>query len=162
MRNMPDIKIEKQKERDVTPLTLSIETADGICLPLIKRGTPIPVSKVSIFTTTVENQSSLKIHVLQGERKMVVNNKTLGRFIVDGIPPAPRGILQIEVHFNIDAKGVLNVKAKDKTTDHELKITIIGSAGVSQKEIDKMKKDAEMHAEEDKKIVEITKPSRRS
>lgn len=139
---------------DVTPLTLGIETLGEIMTPLIERNTTIPTSKSQIFSTAADNQSSVEIHVLQGERKMAADNKSLGRFILSGIPPAPRGIPQIEVTFDIDANGILNVSAKDKATGKEQKITITGSSGLSKEEIEKMKKDAELHQEEDKKKKE--------
>ncbi len=139
---------------DVTPLTLGIETMGGIRTPLIERNTTIPTSKSQIFSTAADNQPSVEIHILQGEREMAVDNKTLGRFILDGIPPSPRGIPQIEVSFDIDANGILSVKAKDKATGKEQSVRIEASSGLSQEEIDKMKKDAEAHAEEDKKKKE--------
>lgn len=136
---------------DVTPLTLGIETLGGVATPLIERNTTIPTSKSQIFSTAAEGQTSVEIHVLQGERPMASDNKTLGRFILDGIPPAPRGIPQVEVTFDIDVNGILNVKAKDKATAREQKITITASSGLSKEEVEKMKKEAELHAEEDKK-----------
>jgi len=139
---------------DVTPLTLGIETMGGIRTPLIERNTTIPTSKSQIFSTAADNQPSVEIHVLQGEREMASDNKTLGRFILDGIPPAPRGVPQVEVTFDIDANGILNVKAKDKATGKEQSIRIEASSGLNQEEIDKMKRDAEAHAEEDKKKKE--------
>ncbi len=139
---------------DVTPLTLGIETMGGVSTPLIERNTTIPTSKSQIFSTAADNQTSVEIHVVQGERSMASDNKTLGRFILDGIPPAPRGVPQIEVSFDLDANGILNVSAKDKATGKEQKITITASSGLSEEEIEKMKKDAEMHAEEDKKKKE--------
>jgi len=139
---------------DVTPLTLGIETLGGVGTPLIERNTTVPTSKSQIFSTAAESQTSVEIHVLQGERPMATDNKTLGRFILDGIPPAPRGIPQIEVKFDIDANGILNVSAKDKATSREQKITITASSGLSEEEVEKMKKDAESHAEEDKKKKE--------
>jgi len=139
---------------DVTPLTLGIETLGGVATPLIERNTTIPTSKSQIFSTAADNQTTVEIHVLQGERPMASDNKTLGRFILDGIPPAPRGVPQIEVTFDIDANGILNVSAKDKATGKEQKITITASSGLSKEEIEKMKKEAEMHAEEDKKKKE--------
>ncbi len=139
---------------DVTPLTLGIETLGGVATPLIERNTTIPTSKSQIFSTAADSQTSVEIHVLQGERPMASDNKTLGRFILDGIPPAPRGIPQIEVKFDIDANGILNVSAKDKATGKEQKITITASSGLSKEEVEKMKKEAEMHAEEDKKKKE--------
>jgi len=135
---------------DVTPLTLGIETMGGIRTPLIERNTTIPTSKSQIFSTAADNQNTVEIHVLQGERQMAVDNKTLGRFTLSGIPPAPRGIPQIEVSFDIDANGILNVKAVDKATNKEQSITIKSSSGLSEAEVEKMKKDAEAHAEEDK------------
>lgn len=140
---------------DVTPLTLGIETLGGIRTPLIDRNTTIPTSKSQTFSTAADNQTSVEIHVLQGEREMASDNKTLGRFILSGIPPAPRGIPQVEVKFDIDANGILNVSAKDKATGKEQKITIQASSGLSKDEIEKMKKDAELHAEEDKKKKEL-------
>ncbi len=139
---------------DVTPLTLGIETMGGIRTPLIEKNTTIPASKSQIFSTAVDNQPSVDIHVVQGEREMAADNKSLGRFILDGIAPAPRGVPQIEVKFDIDANGILNVKAVDKGTGKEQSITIQGSTGLSEEEIEKMKKDAEAHAEEDKKKKE--------
>ncbi|MFA6306330.1 MAG: molecular chaperone DnaK [Patescibacteria group bacterium] len=139
---------------DVTPLTLGIETLGGVATALIERNTTIPTSKSQIFSTAAEGQTSVEIHVLQGERPMAADNKTLGRFILDGIPPAPRGVPQVEVSFDIDANGILNVKAKDKATSKEQKITITASSGLSKEEVEKMKKEAELHAEEDKKKKE--------
>ncbi len=139
---------------DVTPLTLGIETMGGISTPLIERNTTVPTKKSQIFSTAADNQPSVEIHVLQGEREVASGNKTLGRFILDGIAPAPRGIPQIEVTFDIDANGILNVSAKDKATGKEQSIRIEASTGVSEEEIEKMKKDAEAHAEEDKKKKE--------
>lgn len=139
---------------DVTPLTLGIETLGGVMTPLIERNTTIPTSKTQIFSTAADNQTSVEIHVLQGERPMAADNKTLGRFILDGIPPAPRGVPQIEVTFDIDANGILNVSAKDKATGKEQKITITASSGLSKEEVERMRKEAEMHAEEDKKKKE--------
>ena len=139
---------------DVTPLSLGIETLGGICTKLIEKNTTIPANKTQIFSTAADNQTSVEIHVLQGEREMAADNRTLGRFILDGVPPAPRGVPQIEVSFDIDANGILNVSAKDKATGKEQKITITASSGLSDEEIEKMKKDAESHAEEDKKKKE--------
>jgi len=136
---------------DVTPLTLGIETLGGVMTPLIERNTTIPTSKSQVFSTAADGQTSVEIHVLQGERPMAPDNKTLGRFILDGIPTAPRGVPQVEVSFDIDANGILNVKAKDKATNKEQKITITASSGLSKEEVEKMKKEAELHAEEDKK-----------
>jgi len=140
---------------DVTPLTLGIETLGGVRTPLIDRNTTVPTAKSQIFSTAADNQPSVEIHVLQGEREMATDNKTLGRFILDGIPPSPRGIPQVEVTFDIDANGILSVKAKDKATGKEQSIRIEASTGLSKEEIEKMKKDAESHAEEDKKKKEI-------
>ncbi len=139
---------------DVTPLTLGIETMGGVRTPLIERNTTVPTSKSQVFSTAADNQPSVEIHVLQGEREMAADNKTLGRFILDGIPPSPRGIPQVEVSFDIDANGILSVKAKDKATNKEQSIRIEASSGLSKEEVEKMKKDAEVHAEEDKKKKE--------
>jgi molecular chaperone DnaK len=139
---------------DVTPLTFGIETMGGVRTPLIDRNTTIPTSKSQVFSTAADNQPSVEIHVLQGEREMAIDNKTLGRFILDGIPPSPRGIPQVEVTFDIDANGILNVKAKDKATNKEQSIRIEASTGLSKEEIEKMKKDAEVHSDEDKKKKE--------
>jgi len=140
---------------DVTPLSLGIETLGGVATKLIERNTTIPTSKSETFSTAADNQTSVEIHVLQGEREMAADNKTLGRFILDGIPPAPRGIPQIEVSFDIDANGITHVSAKDKATGKEQKITITSSSGLSESEIEKMKKEAEEHADEDKKKKEL-------
>lgn len=136
---------------DVTPLSLGIETLGGVATKLIERNTTIPTSKSEVFSTAADNQPQVEIHVVQGEREMVVDNKSLGRFILDGIPPAPRGIPQVEVTFNLDANGILNVSAKDKGSGKEQSITIQNSSGLSKEEVEKMAKDAEAHAEEDKK-----------
>jgi molecular chaperone DnaK len=140
---------------DVTPLTLGLETLGGVMTPLIDRNTTVPTSKSQVFSTAADNQPQVEVHVLQGERPMAVDNKSLGRFILDGIPPAPRGIPQIEVTFDIDANGILNVKAQDKATKKEQSITIKGSTELSEEEVEKMKQEAEKHAEEDKAKKEL-------
>lgn len=139
---------------DVTPLTLSVETLGSVATPLIERNTTIPARKSQIFSTAAANQPQVEIHVLQGERPMAADNKSLGRFILDGIPPAPRGVPQIEVTFDIDANGILEVTAQDKATGRSQNITITASSGLSDSEIDKMKQDAEKHADEDAKQKE--------
>jgi molecular chaperone DnaK len=139
---------------DVTPLTLGIETLGSVSTPLIERNTTIPSSKSQVFSTAADNQNSVEIHVLQGERSMAGDNKSLGKFILDGIPPAPRGVPQVEVTFDLDANGILNVKATDKGTGKEQHITITGSSGMSDEEVEKMRKEAEIHADEDKKKKE--------
>ena len=135
-------------------MTLGIETLGSVATPLIERNTTIPTAKSQVFSTAADNQPSVEIHVLQGERPMAADNKTLGRFILDGIMPAPRGVPQIEVTFDIDANGILNVKAKDRATSKEQHITITASTGLSKDEVERMKKEAESHAEEDKKKKE--------
>jgi len=134
---------------DVTPLTLGVETLGGVMTPLIKRNTTVPTSKSEIFSTAADNQTSVEINILQGERPMAGDNKSLGRFILDGIPPAPRGVPQVEVSFDIDANGILNVSAKDKATGKTQSIKIMGSTGLSKDEIDKMTKEADEHAADD-------------
>ncbi len=136
---------------DVTPLSLGIETLGGVTTKLIERNTTIPTSKSEVFSTAADNQPSVEIHVLQGEREMAADNKSLGKFILDGIPPAPRGVPQIEVAFNIDANGILNVAAKDKGSGKEQSITIQGSGNLDKEAVEKAAKEAEAHAEEDKK-----------
>ena len=137
---------------DVTPLTLGIETLGSVSTPLIPKNTTIPTSKSQVFSTAADNQTQVEINVLQGERAMASDNKSLGRFILDGIPPAPRGVPQIEVSFDIDASGILSVKAQDKATGKEQSIKITGSTGLTDEEIDKMTKDAEAHAKEDEEL----------
>jgi molecular chaperone DnaK len=139
---------------DVTPLTLGLETLGGVRTPLIEKNTTIPTKKSQAFSTAADHQPQVEIHVLQGEREMASDNKTLGRFVLDGIPPAPRGVPQIEVTFDIDANGILNVSAKDKATNKEQSIRIEGSSGLSKEEVEKMKQDASLHAAEDKKKKE--------
>ncbi|NCN59055.1 molecular chaperone DnaK [Candidatus Roizmanbacteria bacterium CG22_combo_CG10-13_8_21_14_all_38_20] len=139
---------------DVTPLTLGLETLGGVKTPLIERNTTIPTSKSQVFSTAADNQTQVEIHVLQGERPRAVDNKSLGRFVLDGIPPSPRGVPQVEVEFDLDADGILKVKAKDKATGKEQSIQIKGATGLSEEEVEKMKKEAEEHAEEDKKEQE--------
>ena len=136
---------------DVTPLTLGIETLGGVATPLIERNTTIPTSKSQVFSTAADGQTAVEIHIVQGERPMAHDNKTLGHFTLDGIPSAPRGIPQVEVKFDLDANGILNVSATDKATNKQQKITITASSGLSKDEIEKMKKEAELHADEDKK-----------
>ncbi len=136
---------------DVTPLSLGLETEGGISTKLIEKNTTIPTSKTQIFSTAADNQPSVEINVLQGEREMAADNKSLGRFILDGIPPAPRGVPQVEVTFNIDANGILSVKAVDKASGKEQSITIENSGNLDEKEVEQMQKDAEVHADEDKK-----------
>jgi molecular chaperone DnaK len=140
---------------DVTPLSLGIETLGGVTTKLIERNTTIPTKKQEVFSTAADNQTSVEIHILQGERTQAIHNKTLGKFILDGIPPAPRGIPQIEVTFDIDANGILNVSAKDKATGKEQNIHIEASSGLNDSDIERMKREADEHAEEDKKWKEL-------
>lgn len=140
---------------DVTPLSLGIETLGGVMTKLIERNTTIPASKSQVFSTAADNQTSVEIHIVQGERPMATDNKDLGRFILDGIPPAPRGVPQVEVSFDIDANGILNVTAKDKSSGKEQSIRIEASGGLSKDEVERMKQEAEAHAEEDKTKQEL-------
>jgi molecular chaperone DnaK len=140
---------------DITPLTLSIETLGGVATPQIERNTTIPTRRSQVFSTASDNQTQVEIHVLQGERPMAADNKSLGKFILDGIPPAPRGVPQIEVTFDIDANGILKVTAKDKATGRSQHITITASSGLSDSEVEQMKKDAEAHADEDRKRKDL-------
>jgi molecular chaperone DnaK len=140
---------------DVTPLTLAIETLGSVATPMIARNTTIPASKKEIFSTAADNQTQVEIHIVQGERPMASDNKSLGRFILDGIPPAPRGVPQVEVTFDIDASGILKVTAEDKATNKKQDITITGAIGLSDDEVERMQKEAERHKEEDKKKAEL-------
>jgi molecular chaperone DnaK len=135
---------------DVTPLTLSVETLGGVATPIVERNTNIPIRKSQVFSTAADGQTQVEIHVLQGERPMATDNKSLGRFILDGIPPARRGVPQIEVTFEINANGILEVSAKDKATSRSQHITITASSGLSKNEIEKMRQEAESHAEADR------------
>jgi len=139
---------------DVTPLTLAIETLGGVATPMIERNTTVPASKKNVFSTAADNQTQVEINVVQGERPMAADNKSLGRFILDGIPPAPRGVPQVEVSFDIDASGILKVTAEDKATNKKQDITITGAVGLSDDEIERMQKEAEKHKEEDEKKKE--------
>src|SRR5665648_1049820 len=140
---------------DVTPLTLSIETLGSVATPLIERNTTIPTRKSQVFSTASDSQTQVEIHVLQGERPMAADNKSLGKFVLDGIPPAPRGVPQIEVTFDINANGIINVTAQDKATNRSQHITITASSGLDEKEIERMQKEAELHADEDKRKKEV-------
>lgn len=140
---------------DVTPLTLSVETLGGVATPIIERNTTIPTRRSQVFSTATDNQTQVEIHVVQGERPMAADNKSLGRFILDGIPPAPRGVPQIEVTFDIDANGILKVTARDKATGRSQHITITASSGLSEEEIERMRREAEAHAEEDRRRKEL-------
>lgn len=140
---------------DVIPLSLGIETMGGVATKLVEKNTTIPASKSQIFSTAADNQTSVEIHITQGERPLATDNKSLGRFILDGIPPAPRGVPQVEVTFDVDANGILNVKAKDKTSGKEQSIRIEASSGLSDEDIKRMQQDAEAHADEDKKKMEL-------
>ena len=140
---------------DVTPLSLGIETLGGVMTVLIPRNTTIPSKKSEVFSTATDSQTSVEVHVLQGERQLARDNRTLGKFHLVGLPPAPRGVPQIEVTFDIDANGIVNVSAKDKATGKEQKITISGSSGLSKDEVDKLVRDAEAHAAEDKARREV-------
>lgn len=140
---------------DVTPLTLGLETLGGVRTPLIEKNTTIPMKKSQVFSTAADNQPQVEIHILQGEREMAADNKSLGRFILDGIPPAPRGVPQIEVTFDIDANGILNVTARDRATSKQQSIRIEGSSGLSKEDIERMQADAAAHAAEDKRKKEL-------
>lgn len=140
---------------DVTPLTLSIETLGGVATPMISKNTTIPTGKTQIFSTAADNQTSVEVHVLQGERPMASDNKTLAKFILDGIPPAPRGVPQIEVTFDIDADGILNVSAKDKASGKSQSVRVEATTSLSKEEVEKLKREAEIHAEEDKKKKDL-------
>jgi molecular chaperone DnaK len=140
---------------DVIPLSLGIETMGGVATKLVEKNTTIPTSKSQIFSTAADSQTSVEIHITQGERPLATDNKSLGRFILDGIPPAPRGVPQVEVTFDVDANGILQVKAKDKTSGKEQSIRIEASSGLTDEDIKRMQSDAEAHAEEDKKKMEL-------
>ncbi len=146
----------------MTPLTLGIETLGGVFTKMIPRNTTIPTEKKEIFSTASDDQSSVEIHILQGERDMAAYNRTLGKFHLDGIPPAPRGIPKIEVIFNIDTNGILHVSAKDMGTGKQQAITITGHSGLDEREIDRMVKDADAHADEDKKRREVVDDKNRA
>lgn len=147
---------------DVTPLTLGVETLGGVATPMIERNTTIPTKKSQVYSTAADSQTQVEIHVVQGERPIANDNKSLGRFILDGIPPAPRGVPQVEVTFDIDANGILNVSARDKATGREQKITITASSGLSETEIQRMVKEAQSHAAEDAKRKEVVEAANRA
>lgn len=147
---------------DVTPLSLGIETLGGVFTRVIEKNTTVPVTKTQVFSTAADNQTSVEIHVLQGERQMAADNKTLGRFILDGMPPAPRGLPQVEVLFDIDANGILSVRAKDKATGKEQGVRIESATGLSKEEIERMQRDAEAHAEEDRKKYQLIEAKNRA
>ncbi len=147
---------------DVTPLSLGLETLGGVMTKLLEKNTTIPVSRSQVFSTATDNQTSVEIHVLQGEREMASDNKTLGRFILDGLPPSPRGLPQVEVTFDIDANGIVSVKAKDKATSKEQSIRIEASSGLSKDDVERMKQEAVLHAEEDKKKRELIETKNRA
>jgi molecular chaperone DnaK len=140
---------------DVIPLSLGIETMGGVATKIIDRNTTIPTSRTQIFSTAADNQTSVEIHITQGERAMAGDNKSLGRFVLDGIPPAPRGMPQVEVTFDVDANGILSVKAKDKATNKEQSIRIEASSGLSDQDIERMRKEAEANADSDKQKAEL-------
>ncbi|MDR7455170.1 MAG: Hsp70 family protein, partial [Armatimonadota bacterium] len=146
---------------DVTPLTLGVETLGGVMTPMVPRNTTIPTRKTEMYTTAADGQTQVEIHVLQGERPMARDNRTLGRFILDGIPPAPRGTPQIEVTFDIDANGILNVTAKDKATGREQSIKITGSSTLDKAEVERLVREAEQHAAEDRKAREAAETRNR-
>lgn len=141
---------------DVTPLTLAIETLGAVATPQIERNTTIPTRRTQTFSTASDSQTQVEIHILQGERPMAADNKSLGKFILDGIPPAPRGVPQIEVTFDLDANGILKVTAKDKASGRSQHITVTASSGLSDAEVEQMRQDAEAHAEEDRKRKDLT------